>query len=357
MTARNGSVFEVLGSVNAGWHRLLGPRSLVKRGTVDRMLQKAGLLALAAFGLVAGCNDSFECAADSHCELDGVAGFCESLGHCSFPDQECDSGRRFGGLAGTLSNQCVPADEGEPSTSDVSTGSGTEPNASTLSPTTTTTTLSSTGTGAGGSSSTDSGPESSSGEGPTLPCTTLYEDSFPGDTLDPTWLVQGDPMVLAGAVRFAINPEEIGVYKRVVALGGTRLDLSEGVITLELESIPELLRTQGTLTLSDPDASILLLWESGGVRPITDDGSVDHSAMTLPWVRVAFTAGAEGKSTVVFSESEDGTDWVEFATVDDLAFDASETSVALTAGSYEKFAIPQEFAVRSISICGDSGGL
>lgn len=319
------------------------------------MLQKAGLLALAAFALAAGCNDSFECAADSHCELDGVAGFCESLGHCSFPDEECDSGRRFGGLAGTLSNQCVPPEEGEPSTSDASTSSGSEPNASTLP--TADPASSSTGDVAGSSSSTDASSEGTGGEGPTLPCSVLYEDSFPGDTIDPTWLVQGDPVVLAGAVRFAINPDEVGVYKRIVALGGTRLDLSEGVVTLELESIPELLRTQGTLSLHSPDASILLLWESGGVRPITDDGSVDHSAMTLPWARVAFTAGAEGKSTVVFSESEDGIDWVEFATVEDLAFDASETSVTLTAGSYEKFAIPQEFAVRSISICGDSGGI
>lgn len=319
------------------------------------MLRKRGLLALTAFALVAGCNDSFECAADSHCELDGVAGFCESVGHCSFPDEDCDTGRRFGGLAGTLSNQCVPKADGESSTSDVSTGSSTEPNGST-SPTTAPAS-SSTGDVGGSSSSTGAGPESSSGNGPTLPCTVLFEDSFPGDTIDPTWLVQGDSEVLGGAVRFAINPREVGVYKRIVALGGSRLDLSDGAVTLEVESIPQLLRTQGTLSLHSPDASILVLWESGGVRPIVDDASLDHSSMTLPWVRVGFTAGAEGKSSVVFSESEDGMDWIEFATVEDLPFDASETSVELTAGSYDEFAIAQEFAVRSISICGDSSGL
>lgn len=326
-----------------------------ERGTVVWMLQKGGLLALAALAALAGCNDSFECAADSHCELNGVAGFCESIGHCSFPDEECETGRRFGNLAGTLSDQCVPPAEGEATSSDASSGATADASSTVLpSPSMSSSPTEDTG---GSSSSTGSTSEESTGEEPVLPCTVLYEDSFPGDAFDPTWLVQGEPVVVGGAARFAINPEEFGLYQKLIALGGSRLDLSEGSVTLELESVPQILRTQGTLSLVGPDSNILLLWESGGVRPLVEGGSVDHAAMTLPWVRVEFATEADDTSTVIFSESEDGGEWLEFARVEDVSFDASETSVELTAGSYDEFAIPQEFAVRWISVCGDPGGI
>ncbi len=321
-----------------------------ERGTVVGMLHKGGLLTLTLVAASAGCNDSFECASDNHCELDGVAGFCESIGHCSFPDEACDTGRRFGNLAGTLSNQCVPPAEPEPTTSDASTGSATE------SEDTGSATGSVTSAQPGASSSGAESSGSSSGE-PDLPCTVLYEDSFPGDALDPTWQILGDPVVLGGAVRFAIDPDEFGNYEKIVALGGSRVDLTTGVVTLELDAVPQTIRTQGTLSLEGPDSTVALLWESGGVRPLLGSMSVDHTAMTLPWVRVEFSPGASGTSNVVFSESEDGRDWVEFGAVEDLAFDASDVQVELTAGSYDEFAIPQEFAARWISICGDPSGI
>lgn len=46
------------------------------------------------------CEDSSQCAGDS-------PGTCEPSGFCSFPDPECESGQRYGGLAGSLSNACV----------------------------------------------------------------------------------------------------------------------------------------------------------------------------------------------------------------------------------------------------------
>ncbi|MEM6292278.1 MAG: LamG domain-containing protein [Myxococcota bacterium] len=60
-----------------------------------------------------GCSseDVFACTESSQCESVGVAGTCEPSGFCSFPDPECDSGRRYGGLAGPLSNTCVSADD------------------------------------------------------------------------------------------------------------------------------------------------------------------------------------------------------------------------------------------------------
>ena len=65
----------------------------------------------------AGCEQpgEFQCASSSQCQSAGVDGTCEASGFCSFPDAGCESGRRYGGLAGPLSNVCVadtPADEG-----------------------------------------------------------------------------------------------------------------------------------------------------------------------------------------------------------------------------------------------------
>jgi hypothetical protein len=70
----------------------------------------ARLVALAVvLAANAGCIKSaaFECSMDSQCEHAGVAGTCESVGACSFPDTVCSSGRRYGSAAGTRSDQCV----------------------------------------------------------------------------------------------------------------------------------------------------------------------------------------------------------------------------------------------------------
>lgn len=50
------------------------------------------------------CSDSTQCAAE------GAAGRCEDTGFCSFPDDACESGQRYGEFSGPLSQTCVPAD-------------------------------------------------------------------------------------------------------------------------------------------------------------------------------------------------------------------------------------------------------
>jgi len=56
--------------------------------------------------LGSGCSPSvFQCAEDTQC---GSAGFCEVSGFCSFLDETCPSGRRYGAFAGgTLGDSCV----------------------------------------------------------------------------------------------------------------------------------------------------------------------------------------------------------------------------------------------------------
>lgn len=97
--------------------------------------------AVVLVGVLGACSSSgsvFECQQDEGCVVAGIAGFCEDNGYCSFPDEDCDSGRRFGEKAPEeLASVCVPrsADTDSPgssttglaessSSSDGTTGSG-----------------------------------------------------------------------------------------------------------------------------------------------------------------------------------------------------------------------------------------
>ena len=66
--------------------------------------------ALLMFMCGAGCvtQDTYVCASDSNCVQGAVQGSCESQGFCSFPAEDCESGRRFESKAGdTLAGSCV----------------------------------------------------------------------------------------------------------------------------------------------------------------------------------------------------------------------------------------------------------
>lgn len=72
------------------------------------MLLLRALVALVALATL-GCRSvpsSFQCARDSQCVLDGVAGRCEPDGACSLPDAGCPSGRRYVD-AGDAGGGCV----------------------------------------------------------------------------------------------------------------------------------------------------------------------------------------------------------------------------------------------------------
>lgn len=102
--------------------------------------------------LLAGCgsSSSFTCADDSQCEPNGT---CEEVGYCSFPDETCGSGRRFGNLADAgIANACVPGEDTDSgSTGSDSSTSVSPPGLITL------TSTSSTGTGPAESSSSGEG--------------------------------------------------------------------------------------------------------------------------------------------------------------------------------------------------------
>jgi hypothetical protein len=66
------------------------------------------VVAVAACASLGGCADAvFACEADDDCES-GELGRCEANGFCSFPDEGCPTGRRYGEFAGSdLAGTCV----------------------------------------------------------------------------------------------------------------------------------------------------------------------------------------------------------------------------------------------------------
>jgi hypothetical protein len=71
------------------------------------LIRTACVVALACAACIRG-DGAFHCAIDSDCKNGGIAGTCQSVGYCSFPDPQCANGR-YGALSGTMSNQCVAA--------------------------------------------------------------------------------------------------------------------------------------------------------------------------------------------------------------------------------------------------------
>lgn len=95
-----------------------------------------------------GCTSSptFNCQDSEDCSSNGQ---CEPSGFCSFPDNECASGRRYGDLAGVgLANECViPGEDGTGSaTSTTTTGETSDAQTSETTTTTETTSGSESGT-------------------------------------------------------------------------------------------------------------------------------------------------------------------------------------------------------------------
>ncbi len=67
------------------------------------------VVGLVAAMSAAGCVriPGYACEGDAQC-LDRPLGACEPVGFCSYPDDGCDSGRRYSDLSGALADACVP---------------------------------------------------------------------------------------------------------------------------------------------------------------------------------------------------------------------------------------------------------
>lgn len=82
------------------------------RVTLARWMSPIPALCAVAVMLVACGRDRevFRCARSNQCVLRSQQGICQPPGYCSFPDEECASGQRYGRHAPTtVSQHCVPA--------------------------------------------------------------------------------------------------------------------------------------------------------------------------------------------------------------------------------------------------------
>lgn len=98
----------------------------------------SGALTAGLAGVLLGActtTSAFSCTEDSECLLSGIQGICEPSGACSFPDPQCDSGRRYGEFGAGVGGECVAGDG--PSTSEVATGTMTGSGSTTATTTTT----------------------------------------------------------------------------------------------------------------------------------------------------------------------------------------------------------------------------
>ncbi len=291
-------------------------------------------------GLLCACGaKGFVCEQDDQC---GGGGTCQSVGYCSFPDDTCDSGQRFGDHSGSVSDECVAVE------------TMTETTAATTSPPGTTTVPM---TSDGGESTTTSVGETSTEEssttGPPLPaCSLTYVDVFDGDALSEDWFVTGDQTLIAvggGAVTMTVSASPGVEYVQLVLQVASGLDLSDGWVRVEISGVPNELRKQGTLTLSTDDGSYLWLAESG-IRPTAPDamlpGLGDWDPVAHRWLQMRGDAGE-----LIFEFSEDAITWNEASRVP--APGLVDAGLRLTAGHYEDSMTTAEFVVETFEACYD----
>lgn len=190
-------------------------------------------MAAGSLGLLLGVGcpgGAFLCESDDACQQGSVSGLCQPSGYCSFPDDACPSGQRYGAHAGgSFAGACVdPSNEGTGSSSDgvgttlpASTSTtGVDGPATTEPPTTgvdgpvTTEPVGESDSGATtGPITTGAGeddPGTSTGEPAQLVC---WTDEFDDGVIDRmTWCTYADPGVIVdephGHLRLALIPAD-----------------------------------------------------------------------------------------------------------------------------------------------------
>lgn len=226
----------------------------------NRLASLVAPVLLATLQLHCSSDSSFQCSS-SNAEDCGNAGFCEPTGFCSFEDAGCPSGRRYGDLAESLSNQCVPLETGTESTTE---------SAGTL-PTGTETTTSTTGIEPSGGGASSTGAElttmsgastDASADGTTAGDTdaTTSDETTTGEigmcqleTFDelpgkPNWFNFGGVDVADGELLLDVDPPAEANAGFRTALP---LDLTGGSFTVVLTELPELAVATASVNIVD----------------------------------------------------------------------------------------------------------
>ncbi len=250
-----------------------------------------------------GCSpipNTFLCSTDDAC---GVAGSCEESGFCSFPDDGCESGRRYSAHGGALSRQCVPEDSGSSggTTTGPQTTGALEPEAGSSS-------------SGEGSSSSDGGTSGGSTGASALECESLEFDA----AIPAQWVLWADgtvtePTVEQGALVIDMTPAgDDGMAVATLSTYQGR-DLSNSVTrTLVLEApAGEADVTTGLELISADHGHSFGLHIRAGMAALVEtapDSIVTHTTATLPdaqaGLRLIFDVFEGSVDAVVIDESE-----------------------------------------------------
>lgn len=286
--------------------------------------------------MLLGCvgSDVFLCEGDAGCQQGDVSGVCQASGYCSFPDDECPSGQRYGAHAGgELADTCVEPEllTGDPSTSTADAGPDAGPDtdppvtSTTSSPTTgvdgpvTTEPVDASDTLPGSSTSgmSDDDPGTSAGG---IVC---WVDDFEDGSIDPMWCPDLEPGILldepSGHLRFALDPMQWGIGDDGVGLVTTceTFSLAGAEAAAELIAVPavspytEVFVEMGTeelgLGLAVQNAELYaFVWNGGDYDGVTWQPYVPEAQR---WLRV------RGDEEGLHAEhSHDGMTWVHVYT-------------------------------------------
>jgi len=305
--------------------------------------------AAGCLGMILGClgTDAFLCESDEVCQQGGVSGLCQPSGYCSFPDEDCDSGQRYGVHAGgSLPGTCVGL---EPLTGDT----GASEDGVSTNPLTTSTSVGTSTTGVTTLTTvpplTDDGPMTttpvddsdtggSTGPIPTdegeddPPATTTgpaamevcWDDDFENGMIDPEWCPYTDPGIVVdevdGHLRFVFVPPDFTPGTG----GGGWASLCEWFALLgaeaatELNAVPQVSPyTEGSIELGNHELRLGMGVLGGELYAFVYDG-MNYSGVTYQpyepdahrWLRILGTE--EG---FVAEASPDGMEWAHVYTL------------------------------------------
>lgn len=264
--------------------------------------------------------DVFTCSSDADCQGDGV-GQCEANGFCSFPDQQCPSGRRYGELAGGgFANDCVDIEDGSTglATSDATMTATTASDSAPV--TTTETTLSTTSTAGSESTSDPTAAGSSTGD-PQPTCETVVDEQFSGGMLDALWEIEvGEPMITIedGYAEWMIGPLSPVAYRGIH--WPQPLPLAGLQVTMEIRQPPTFDDYQLRLDLLDESGRLIgWLWDEGEIQAETADDNGERMQIgTVPFdaEEDRFLRVREANARILFESSSDGRTFDEHFVLD-----------------------------------------
>jgi hypothetical protein len=345
-----------------------------------RCLRSASLALLAHTACSA--STEYACEADAQCVDAGIAGVCQSPGWCSFPDAGCESGQRYGDLAGGgLAGTCVPVDGGSsgvaedatatmaattPTTDETTNETATDASAtlSTTTPLTTgvdvtgdvdTTSVSPTVSSTTDESATEPGSTDDSSTGPSTECPT-YVDDFEDGVIGAEWDVYLPESIgeVDGALVFVVSADGRDEYPWTGLLEPQ--DFTQGWARARVGSAPASYPEQLFLAVSPvaaPQDAFIFFLEDVYLFARFDDpaeGWIDIYDTTFDpdihrWLQI------RGEDTTLYFEAAGEDEMFETLAFYDTGYVLDDMVVALQAGNYDPIAADSELSFEHFEVC------